>query len=167
MRRFRPPRTVVSGQVTYQGKPLPTGSVQFILTQGKAKPSATAIDLTGHYQLEAVPGPCVVRIQMICRLRGQPAPTGEEAKLDIPEVDWLIPEKHADHQTSDLKATMTEGKEQQIDFPPQDKAGLPPRVDGPTASPRYRGCKSRPAEQSFVLERLSADSCLALHHIAR
>jgi hypothetical protein len=114
-----PPRTVVTGQVTYQGKPLPTGSIMFIPTQGKAKPRTSAIDSTGHYQLEAVAGPYVVQIQMIGRLRGDPAPTGEGAKLDIPVVDWLIPDKYSDRQTSGLKATVKDGKEQQIDFPLQ------------------------------------------------
>jgi hypothetical protein len=117
-----PPRTVVTGKVTYQGKPLPTGSVMFIPAKGKQKPCTSAIDASGQYRLEAAPGSYIVQIQMIGRLRGEPAPSGEGAKLNIPEVDWLIPEKYADRQTSGLKATVKEekdGKGQQIDFPLQ------------------------------------------------
>jgi hypothetical protein len=114
-----PPRTVVTGVVTYQGKPLPTGSVAFVPTGGNGRPIASAIDAEGRYRLETAAGSYEVQVQMIGRLRSEPAPTGEGAKLDIPVVDWLIPEKYAKCQTSGLAATVEAGDEQKIDFPLQ------------------------------------------------
>jgi len=107
----------VTGTVTYQGKALPFGSVMFIPQAKNAKAASSVIDATGHYQLETVAGTHYVQVQMAGRLRGQPALEGEGAKLDIPEVDWLIPKRYSYFQNSGLTATVAAEKENQIDFP--------------------------------------------------
>jgi hypothetical protein len=118
--KARPELHQVSGTVTYQGKPLPLGSVMFIPETNRGKAKTSPIDADGRYCLETVAGRYRVQIQMTGRLRSEPAPTGEGAQLDIPVVDWLIPEKYGHYQTSELKANV-EAREggNQIDFPLQ------------------------------------------------
>ena len=109
----------VTGIVTYQGKPLPTGSVMFVSQNKNQKTVAAPINAQGRYQLEAADGEYLVQVQMAARLRGAPAPKGEfeGAQLDVPEVDWLIPEKYAHCRTSGLKAVVKPEPNNQVDLP--------------------------------------------------
>lgn len=116
----RGPETVhVAGTVTYQGKPLPLGSVMFVPEDRHMQSGGSVIDGQGQYQLNLTPGRYGVAIQMIARRRGQPAPDGEGARMNMPEVDWLIPENFANPQTSRITVTVEPGKDNNIDLPLQ------------------------------------------------
>lgn len=111
-----PATAEVAGTVTYRGKPLPLGSVLFVPEDKHAQPVGATIDARGQYRLDAVPGTYQVEVQMIARLRSQPAPEGEAAGMNMPVVEWLIPEKYAHYQTSGLSATVEAGKVNQVDL---------------------------------------------------
>ncbi|MBN1588927.1 MAG: hypothetical protein JW888_05380 [Pirellulales bacterium] len=112
-----PPTFPVTGSVTYQGKPLPLGSVMFVPQDKHGQAKGSPIDANGHYQLDAAAGEYMVEVQMIARLRSQPAPDGEGANMDMPVVDWLIPEKYNQFQTSGLKVVVEPKETNQIDLP--------------------------------------------------
>ena len=107
----------VTGTVTYQGKPLPLGSVMFVPETRDLQAENAAIDADGRYQLKAAPGKYQVQVQMAARLRNSPAPTGEGAQLNIPVVDWLIPKKYNHFQSSGLEAVVEPKENNTIDFP--------------------------------------------------
>jgi hypothetical protein len=106
----------VTGMVTYQGKPLPLGSVMFVPEAKTAQAKTSAIDASGHYRLDAAPGRYLVQVQMAARLRGQPAPGGEGPGVNVPEVDWLIPEEYSHFQTSGIEVVVEPGKANQINL---------------------------------------------------
>ncbi|MBU4273365.1 MAG: hypothetical protein KKA28_16015 [Planctomycetes bacterium] len=54
-----PPRAVVSGTITYQGKPVETGEIRFIPTKGSKGPMSFAPIIDGKYRV-AVRGGAVV-----------------------------------------------------------------------------------------------------------
>lgn len=116
-----PETAEVTGMVTYQGKPLPLGSVMFVPQAKTARAAISAIDATGRYRLDAAPGQYLIQVQMAARLRGQPAVVAEGKDLDVhvPEVDWLIPEKYSHFQTSGIEVAVEAGKSNQIDIPLQ------------------------------------------------
>ena len=55
-------RTSVSGEVTFDGKPLERGSIRLIAVDGNT-PSAEAVIHEGRYRLETVPGQKRIEIQ--------------------------------------------------------------------------------------------------------
>ncbi|HBO44071.1 MAG TPA: hypothetical protein DD670_09085 [Planctomycetaceae bacterium] len=107
----------VTGTVTYQGKPLPLGSVMFMPRDEGARFKGSPIDANGRYQLEILPGRYAVQVQMIARLRGQRLPDGEGANVNVPEVDWLIPEKYSHFETSGIEVVVEPDRANQIDLP--------------------------------------------------
>ena len=107
---------LVTGLVTYQGKPLPLGSLMFV-PEGRGMHAEIAeIGSDGRYQLKAAPGKYLVQVQMNAQLRGGPAATGEDAKLNLPKVDWLIPEKYTQFQTSGLEVIVEPKETNQADL---------------------------------------------------
>ena len=112
-----PPTVPVEGIATYQGKPLPLGSVLFVPQDKHSQAKGSKIDANGHYRVEVVPGKYQVEVRMFARLRGQPELEGEGAKIDMPEVDWIIPEKYSHSRTSGLEFVVEADKENKIDLP--------------------------------------------------
>ena len=108
----------VEGTVTYQGKTLPTGIVEFIPEAKGVKVFAAKIESNGHYRTEVAEGHYAVRIRMNALLRGRGTVEQDEGRdADVPVVDWLIPEKYSDTATSELTADVKAEKNQTIDFP--------------------------------------------------
>lgn len=111
----------VSGKVTYQGKPLVCGSVQFAGSDGQ--PRLSAIDKEGNYSLKnALAGENRILVFSLDPRReaeaarrnrmNNPGKPIEEPSVD-PELSkrWFpIPEKYSDPQKSDLVFTIQAGK---------------------------------------------------------
>ncbi len=98
----------VEGTVTYQGKPLPLGTVMFVPESGPPSKPAS-IDAEGHYQLEAVAGKHRVQVVAIPeREGGRPDPTleGGYDYTGVPDVEPLIPEKYGRFDTSGITVTV-------------------------------------------------------------
>jgi hypothetical protein len=114
----------VSGTVTVGGKPVPTGTIQFIPAAGKA--AIASIEPDGTYTLTthkpgdgALVGPHKV---VILATRVGPAsvvaatfedelkPAGDSGKRLVPgKVEWLVPERFSQLDTTDLTTTVTAG----------------------------------------------------------
>lgn len=111
----------VSGTVTYQGKPIPKGTVTFIPTDG-TRPSATGTINDGAYTLQttepgdgAVVGGYKVAISDIDPAVLNTAVPG----MPVQAPKSLIPKKYGDANTSGLTAEVQSGS-QTRDFPLAD-----------------------------------------------
>ncbi len=103
------PKTVpVRGRVTWQGKPLPMGTVTFQPAEsgpgGPLRPAVATIESDGTYQLStfrthdgASPGEYTVAIH---------ASTPPPMEAGSPPPKWLVPPKYATPATSGLTATV-------------------------------------------------------------
>lgn len=98
----------VSGQVTYQGKPLPVGTVVFF-GSGEGSPQATAIIADGKYQATDVPLGAVDITVSTPEPRTTPDPL---APAGTPQVEVIpIPKKYENKSASGLKLTVTGGSQ--------------------------------------------------------
>ncbi|NLF09631.1 MAG: hypothetical protein GX594_16870 [Pirellulaceae bacterium] len=122
----RPDTALVSGKLTFQGKPVATGRIVFHPVDGR-RPAMAAINEDGTYQLTtfdtkdgAMLGEHVVTIKSTRTIGGTPldefaeAPPGA-APAEPPKLEWLVPEKYSRKDTTPLKATVKDGKNA-IDF---------------------------------------------------
>lgn len=103
-----PRRYVVEGTVTYQGRPLPLGTVMFVPTEGPPSKPAV-IDEAGHYRLEAVAGEHRVQVMAMPERKGGRPDPNIEGGFDytgVPEVKSLIPEKYTRFHTSGITVTV-------------------------------------------------------------
>ena len=98
-----PNRTTVSGVVTYDGKPLPAGSISFESTEKGIATSASIND--GAYSTDRAPtGKVAVGVDTASIQYGNPAKF-------VP-----IPAKYADSATSGLSIEVTPGLNKNINF---------------------------------------------------
>lgn len=102
-----PPRVQVSGAVTYAGKPVPAGEIQYIPTGGTTGPAALVMIKEGKYKTEPGTGPVAGSHKvLITGSDGVPhpnSPTGitlfsgyettAELKAGEQTQDFAIPEK--------------------------------------------------------------------------
>ncbi len=103
-----PEKYAVEGSVTYQGKPLPFGTVMFVPEDGPPSKPAL-IDSDGHYRLEALVGQH--RVQVVAmpeRKGGRPDPSIEGGfdYTGVPETQSLIPTKYTRFHTSGITVTV-------------------------------------------------------------
>lgn len=117
-----PPTGQVTGKVTYEGKSVSTGSIQFYPVKGGA-PAVGSIKPDGTYTLaRKVPGDgvllgeYVVTIEAIeaAEVSNQPTSIEEEVKMgSIANIrsrpKYLVPEKYSVEESSDLTATVKPG----------------------------------------------------------
>jgi hypothetical protein len=99
-----PPSGSVSGTVTYQSKPLDTGSVIFV-TKDKKIMSGADIDVTGHYQLNHPLPPGEYQITVIPLGL---TPDQVDQKKPIPK--WVVPTKYGDPENTPLVKTVQTGE---------------------------------------------------------
>jgi len=108
--RSGPEMARVSGTVTYQGKPVPKGTVSFVATDPSRRNATGQLDQNGYYQLQTEePGDGAVVGDYDVSLYAH-----EEKILDYrPKVpvkpQRLIPEKYENPKTSNLKRTVKSG----------------------------------------------------------
>lgn len=93
-----PARVAVIGQVLLDGTPLETGEVQFVPANGR--PASASIESKGRFELASatqsetrkgvVPGKYRVAVSTV-------------QIVDDETVNWLAPQKYADHRKSDIE----------------------------------------------------------------
>lgn len=99
-------KITVQGTVTWDGKPLPSGSIVFDPEDGKGVPTQGGIT-DGQYMFAAPPGPKIVRIQAVRE-------TDETGEYGEPVSESYIPARY--NSKSTLKANVTEGGENTFSF---------------------------------------------------
>jgi len=110
----RPPTAVVSGHVTYAGKPLAVGRIMFWPQHGR--PAMGEIGPDGGYRLTtfahgdgALLGSCRVTIEA---KQDAPPPKGPnpDGLPPINVIKWLIPQSYSRQETSPLTAEVKAGE---------------------------------------------------------
>jgi hypothetical protein len=103
--------TTVSGTISFNGKPITSGVINF-LAQG-ARPQGGGINADGSYSFELPPGEYQVRIDT-----PQPLPEGWKEGQPLPKLPpRQVPEKYASFNSSGLKANITGNEDPQtVDF---------------------------------------------------
>ncbi|MCO6047457.1 hypothetical protein NG895_26435 [Aeoliella sp. ICT_H6.2] len=119
----------VSGTVSFEGNKVAEGTVTFYPTSG-GRPATGTIQPDGTFTLStfdpkdgAMIGDHKVAIEARQLPKAPPAPTSLEEEIaggsPVPvgkvTIKWLVPEKYASAQTSELTATVNSGQNQ-IDF---------------------------------------------------
>jgi hypothetical protein len=100
----------VSGNVSYQNKPVPSGIINFLPKQGR--PLGGGIESDGTYSVSLPPGEYQVRIDAPA-----PLPAGYKEGMPLPPARPLVPEKYANFNSSGLTAAIDDkGSSQQVDF---------------------------------------------------
>ena len=114
---------VVKGKVTYKGKPVPNGTINFLPTNGN-KPSASGeIQSDGSYSLKTFvsnrpsEGAVLGEHQVVIVAMVDQASRLPEERSPLPPP--IVPVKYTSPATSDLKAQV-ENKENVIDFDLKD-----------------------------------------------
>jgi len=107
------PQTLVHGTVSWKGKPVEEGTIEFCPTRDKTLPITVAEVKNGQYSIKAPRGEMLVRVAKHEHTRDDVlvGPTGE--KTVIPVITNVIPPKFNDR--SEIKIIL-EGKEKQYDF---------------------------------------------------
>ena len=111
-------RTLVRGTVSYQGEPVADGFVRFVPIEGtKGPPAATAIK-DGKYSVSALGGVPVGTVRVEIRgFRVLPIdPDDPRAKIGLvtESKQQYLPAKY--NRPSELKRTIEEGGEQELNF---------------------------------------------------
>ncbi len=100
-----PPTGTLTGNVTYQGKPLPTGTITFV-PQGEEIPFAYAeIEEDGSYIAETPDVGSVIEVGSYKVMISAVKDVGPESPV-VP----LIPDKYSSDQSSGLTAEISEGE---------------------------------------------------------
>jgi hypothetical protein len=109
--------TEVTGQVLFQGKPLPGGQVTFVSLKGGFA-STGIIDENGNYQVKAPVGEVEISVtNRMLQSRGaanappHPSKAGEDAGKALKGRWVFIPKSYEDPHTSGLKYTVTPGSQ--------------------------------------------------------
>lgn len=111
-----PATTDVSGTVTYQGKPLPAGSVTLVDSSGAVHQAQIQAD--GKFTVPNVPvGSVRVAVSTPKANRGKPSPFGGEPPPPPPAGTPELPMELANPDTSGLTGTVTAGQPLNINIP--------------------------------------------------
>jgi hypothetical protein len=106
----------VTGTASYQGKPLPLGTVMFVSDHGPA--ASSTIDADGKYRLDAVPGKHRVAIIAMPPQQGRPDPNVEGGidTTGFPPAKSLVPQKYNDYNTSGVEVEVKSDGANKIDI---------------------------------------------------
>jgi hypothetical protein len=108
-----PPTVAVTGEVTFDGSPLPSGEIIFRPADGNGRADAAAIK-DGKYSLECTIGDKAVTITALREVPGVVAQELETGEVGG-EVEQYIPETYNDRTT--LTADVTESGDNTFNFP--------------------------------------------------
>lgn len=105
--RSGPELVDVRGTVSYQGKPVATGTISFLPTadqQKSLRPAVGSVSAAGTYQLRAIPG-------MVGAMPGeyQVSVNAYTGSVMDGTAKYLTPKRYTNPQTSGLKATVPAG----------------------------------------------------------
>jgi hypothetical protein len=117
----RPETFLVSGNVTYEGEPCADATISFH-PQGEQRSAYGRTDSSGNYLLTtvrehdgAMAGEYRVSVSKVINENAEVASTDIAAPQKPPQYKSLLPEKYGNPETSDLTASVEEGKNQ-FDF---------------------------------------------------
>jgi hypothetical protein len=103
-------RAPVSGRVTYKGKPVKTGHIMFLSTNGM--PATGELDGDGHYRLQAAIGENTVTVES--RGLGKPLakspPDAGPGYVKTAPGRLLIPERYFSPMNSGLRFAVQQGE---------------------------------------------------------
>jgi hypothetical protein len=100
----------IEGAITYEGKKVTDGIINFLPEKGR--PLGGGIESDGTYSVKLPPGKYQVRIDAPA-----PLPEGFKEGMPLPKPGPpLVPEKYANFASSGLTATVGDQSQQQIDF---------------------------------------------------
>ena len=100
----------VSGTVTYQGKPVPKGTVSFVSPEPGRRNATGNLDANGYYRLQTEqPGDGAELGEYDVTLYSHDEPVLDYRPKVPVKVQRLIPEKYEDPKTSNLKRTVKSG----------------------------------------------------------
>jgi len=107
----------VTGTVSYQGKPVPLGTVLFVAKDGPPSQPAP-IGSEGTYRLEAVAGKHAVQVIAVPPRPGRPDPNvdGGIDYTGAPQVQSLIPTKYNRYHTSGIEVVVEPKTQNTIDI---------------------------------------------------
>jgi len=108
----------VTGKVSYQGKPLPLGTVRFVPNSGPPSPPAQ-IDPDGAYQLQAVAGEHRVMVTAVPEPQGARPDPMAEGGMDYSQAkptQPLIPRKYSSLENSGIVVTVEASESNTIDI---------------------------------------------------
>jgi hypothetical protein len=106
----------VTGKVSYQGKPLPLGTMMFV--SESSPPASATIEPDGSYHLEAAEGKYRVSVVAMPPQQGRPDPNVEGGfdTTGFPPVKPLVPSKFNDYNTSGVEVEVKGEGENKIDI---------------------------------------------------
>jgi hypothetical protein len=109
------PREPVSGTITFEGKPLAKGMIQFIPAAGRGETQAGAPIENGSYSIPQPEGPVPGRYTVVITASeaGAAAPAGPPGR-EVPSPKELIPAKYNTRST--LTAEVKKGEKNRRDF---------------------------------------------------
>jgi hypothetical protein len=110
-----PQRVVVSGTVTYQGKPIADGRIRFVPTKGTTGPVCIARIVDGAYRADARGGVPVAtqQVQIFAYRHGAADPRGNETKpvgVFTSQGDQYLPSKYNEHSNMELLVEPAQGE---------------------------------------------------------
>ena len=97
----------VTGTVTYQGEPLPTGRVTFVSVT--YRPTSSVIDKNGQYRMDSVLGTHAVEVVANRTIK-------EEGFEGLPEYEPIIPSRFNRAKTSGVQVTVEDKQPNVIDI---------------------------------------------------
>ena len=98
----------VHGRIQYRGEPLASAGITFFPQKGR---SVTATAPHGDYATELTPGDYTVVVAV-----GNELPQGFKEGDPVPPPKVVLPEEYTERAKSTLKASVTLGQDQPIDF---------------------------------------------------
>jgi len=108
-------RMPVSGAVTFQGKPLETGQIQFILASNPPVPGGGAMIRDGRYEMPPAHGlePGTYRVVITSPVKLAKVPPGT---MTSPPTEERIPEKYSSYEHGDVRVEVTADGPNRFDF---------------------------------------------------
>jgi hypothetical protein len=113
-------RAVVSGKVSYQGKPVPEGMIAFVPIKDTKGPTASAIIKDGGYEVVAAGGVPLgthrVEVQAFRALPANRRPNRPPALQDREPREQYLPEKYNRQSTMEVTIASDKGHVQDFDL---------------------------------------------------
>jgi hypothetical protein len=107
--------TVITGEVTLDGRSLPNATLEFFPVSGRGRVSFTKTDQSGRYVVEASPTPLKVMISATKADGKEKNPFDPDGPL-VDRLVSALPERFGSQEKTPLVAEPVEGKITTIDF---------------------------------------------------
>jgi hypothetical protein len=92
----------ISGSVTYEGQPVPKGTISFLTPDGKGQTAGNLI-VDGKYSVKVPPGSRVVRIEGFKIVGQESLDPSDPTRAKVDKLEPMVPEEY-NSEKSTLKA---------------------------------------------------------------